>query len=40
MKKRTRRKYTHEFKKEAVKLITNQGCSYLGNISPKRYENL
>ncbi len=28
MKKRTRRKYTQEFKKEAVKLITEQGYSY------------
>jgi len=28
MKKRTRRKYTQEFKEEAVKLVTNQGYSF------------
>ncbi len=28
MKKKTRRKYTQEFKEEAVKLITNQGYSF------------
>ncbi len=28
MKKKTRRKYTQEFKVEAVKLITNQGYSF------------
>jgi len=28
MKKRTRRKYTPEFKEEALKLITNQGYSF------------
>jgi len=28
MKKRRRRNYTQEFKEEAVKLITEQGCSF------------
>ena len=28
MKKKTRRKYTQEFKEEAVKLISNQGYSF------------
>ena len=40
MSKRKRQNYTNECKEEAVKLITEQGYSYLGYLSPKEFEKM
>ncbi len=40
MKSKKRKKYTKEFKEEAVKLITDQGYSFIGNKSPQKWELL